>query len=153
MLSELLPAMLARDPADRPTAAQALRLLREVAGPQDPLPAPTPTPAPTPAPSVDDAGAPAAPPAGIGRFRGLLIGAGSAAVLGAVVVLAVRILLGGQGPAAPSDGTPTRATDAGSRWGDHRTADPCALVEPSVLGRFGGRSWTPPTATSTAATS
>ncbi|SHN22648.1 Serine/threonine protein kinase [Streptomyces yunnanensis] len=135
VLSELLPAMLARDPADRPTAAQALRLLREVAGPQDPLPAPTRMP--TPAPSAEDAAVPAPPPAGIGRFRGLLIGAGSAAVLGAVVVLAVRILLGGQGPAVPPGGTPTRAADAGSGWGNHRTADPCALVEPSVLGRFG----------------
>jgi serine/threonine protein kinase len=48
VLAPLLPTMLARNPANRPTASEVSRLLEEIAGPQDPLP---------PAEQADESGA------------------------------------------------------------------------------------------------
>ncbi|MFJ9818558.1 protein kinase [Streptomyces sp. NPDC101151] len=145
VLSSVLPAMLARDPEDRPTAVEARQMLREIAGPQDPLPAPVPSnadeggsaPEPLSGGLSGCAGTARGAVAGIGRFWNLLLGVGSAAVLSAVVVLVARMPAGGPDTAVPPDGSSTRAGHTAFLWGDHRTADPCALVEPSVFGRFG----------------
>lgn len=143
VLGTVLPAMLTRDPEHRPTAERARLLLAEIAGAQEPLPPPDDAgegePAPEP-PSVRRVGL-AGPVLGAlsvtGRSRRSLIGLGSLVVLGAVAVLVAGLLAGDRGAAAPSAGGTTGAARTASLLGDHRTADPCALVEPSVFGRFG----------------
>ncbi|MGW7349751.1 protein kinase domain-containing protein [Streptomyces sp. NPDC054784] len=159
-LADVLRAMLARDPGARPDAATARDLLEAVAAPPDELAALTP-----PASAWDTA--PAFDPASFGdrvraaggsavvRAGGALRGgeragrrrrwllAGTAAVL---LVLLTGWLVplpfpgGGDGDGRDDGKQPPPSGQAGNHGpllGTHRTADPCALLEPSDLGRFG----------------
>ncbi|GCB52867.1 serine/threonine-protein kinase [Streptomyces sp. NL15-2K] len=202
VLAALLPAMLARNPAHRPTAPEARRLLEEIAGPQDPLPqlekadepgagstgeadesrvgstgepdAPKPAEAgPEPrggreggagplngrasGSRAQEAGSPGSPelpsdghrPAVPAPSRGFLVAAVAAVLaLTLVVLLVVELMSGGgrekgrtvgkAGPGASgSAASPPVSVKSASVFGDHRTADLCALADPAVLGRFG----------------
>ncbi|MFD5127912.1 serine/threonine-protein kinase [Streptomyces olindensis] len=126
-LYPVLAAMLRRDPAQRPDAAEAGRLLAAVAESGAPAP---------------DGGSTA--PGG-GRRRRAWFGA----ALGVCAALALGLvaLPGGD----DGDGTGTGTRDSAGRQlpedpgkggtrsliGDPRTADVCALTDPAALGRFG----------------
>ncbi|MEU1722806.1 serine/threonine-protein kinase [Nonomuraea sp. NPDC005692] len=127
-LAPLLDALLQRDPARRPTAAQALALLaatatRQPAAPPRALPA-APYPPHPAAPAVPSNGPYLAPPAGPPplRRRSLLLYGGAAALLSAAGAAAV-ILLGDDdtpahtpqaqpSPTPKTSGPPTPATIA-----------------------------------------
>ncbi|MEV0444368.1 serine/threonine-protein kinase [Streptomyces spectabilis] len=128
-LGELLPAMLDPAPKNRPAAAEAGRLLAQVAGPQEPLPRG----------DMDGDGE----GEGVGqdsessgrivlpgRSRQFVIVAAVAVVTLAAAVWAPRLW--------PDDGDdgPDRKRTA-PVLGDHRTVDPCALADPAALKRFG----------------
>ncbi|MFF5983270.1 serine/threonine-protein kinase [Streptomyces olindensis] len=130
-LYPVLAAMLRRDPAQRPDAAEAGRLLTAVAE------------SGTPAPD----GRPAAPGGGRRLRR-----AWFTAALGvcAALVLGLAVLPGGDGGDG-GDGTGAGTRDSAGRQlpenrgkggtrsliGDPRTADVCALTDPAALDRFG----------------
>jgi hypothetical protein len=153
-LREVLVAMLRRDPKDRPDPAEAGELLRSVAGPRRDLPE-------LPLPSKDGgryAEEPVWPadgtgrtPAGIAGFVRRHQGRAVAVAVAVVVLLGVgtgwwalshgsgRRTAGGSHP-APAPRTSSVATAkprSASVIGDHRTADPCALLNPAALSRFG----------------
>ncbi|MFD9906836.1 serine/threonine-protein kinase [Streptomyces sp. NPDC059063] len=129
-LAGILPAMLDATAKNRPTAAEARRLFERAAGPQDRLP---------PQRGGDD-GDGAGPDSGAGphgrgvhpgRSRQLIVAVGVAAVTLAAALLAPELWPDGGSDDGRGGGT------AGSRVGEHRTADPCALADPAALKRFG----------------
>ncbi|MFJ2958532.1 serine/threonine-protein kinase [Streptomyces sp. NPDC087270] len=165
-LREPLTAMLRRDPGARPSAAEALELLRAAAGPVAELPAlPDPLePTERSSGTAEDGSEPARFPPGLfrpGLFRPTPLRPGRflrdhlrsvVAVSAAVVVLAaaagVWAASGGSGGASAAPGSapsgrpaPKAPTSAGSvsaaLFGDQRTADPCALAKPAALAKYG----------------
>ncbi|MFC5832682.1 serine/threonine-protein kinase [Nonomuraea insulae] len=141
-LAGVLAGMLRRDPDERPDAAQARRRLEEVASPPGPIPAL--------AQDLDAKPDPGGLPA---LVRGIpaLVRSRRPILAGAAVALVAALALwqwGGdwiQLPSPPTGGTPAAGgAITGSRspavqgvLGDRRTADPCALLEPASLARFG----------------
>lgn len=135
-LADVLAAMVRRDPEERPDAAEARRRLEEVASPPGPIPALTQDLGHEP----DPGGLPA-------LVRGIpaLVRSRRPFLAGAAVALVVALALwqwGGRIPllSPPTGGTPaagTRSPAVKDVLGDRRTADPCALLEPASLGRFG----------------
>ncbi|AXE89280.1 serine/threonine-protein kinase [Streptomyces sp. Go-475] len=127
-LRPVLAAMLRRDPAQRPDAAEAGRLLAAVAESGTQVPG----------------GRPAEPGGGRRRRRVLFAGA-----LGLCAALALGLVALPGGDAGDGTGTGTRDSvgrqlpeDPGkggtrSLIGDPRTADVCALTDPAALDRFG----------------
>jgi eukaryotic-like serine/threonine-protein kinase len=118
-LEPALARLLARDPADRPTAEGAASLLHAVTGDTSRPPRPRGV-------------------ARASRRRPLLVvGAVAAALLVVAGVVAVTMLLLLR-PAAPAP-APAAAghTAAASGLGDIRTVDPCALTDPAALQGFG----------------
>nr|WSZ94547.1 hypothetical protein OH820_01830 [Streptomyces sp. NBC_00857] len=154
-LGDILPAMLDRDPRNRPDAARVRGLLEEIAGPQEPLP-PDRTGQDTPYEPLGhdertgrgtrfgDRGGWWSGPVALLRSLGsrpLLVGTVAVAL---ALAVAVPVTLhdsnhensGTDDPRPPSSSTgPPK--DVLSVIGDHREADPCALTEPSALVRFG----------------
>ncbi|MER6913461.1 caspase family protein [Streptomyces sp. NPDC000594] len=105
----------------------AIALVRNRAG-TDLLPLPPSLPPPPPRPGQRPGPRP-------GQRRGR-------ALAGALLALALPFTLvgdagAGPGGPSPSAGGPPSAETGRSRFGDHRTADPCALVDARVLARFG----------------
>lgn len=139
-LGALLAAMTAADPADRPTAEAAARLLWELADRDEPEPTP-----------ADDGGhrttgadvrpddpteppGPDRPDPGRGRRRGRVAAAVVLAVVALGVALGVAQLPRPGGTPAPEPLT-LPATLPALAVGDQRTADPC-LVDPAALAPF-----------------
>ncbi|MBO3676327.1 serine/threonine-protein kinase [Streptomyces sp. NEAU-YJ-81] len=146
-LGGVLTAMLQRDPGARPTAAEALGALTEIAGPPDRFPTLPLTPATTPytatiAHSEDPAGGQwrrtTTTVAALVRRRPLLTAGAAAVTALAIAVPFIVMSLGGESgdKADPSPTRPTSAAGAGF-IGDPRTADPCALLNASVFDRYG----------------
>ncbi|MFE6591752.1 serine/threonine-protein kinase [Streptomyces sp. NPDC057781] len=122
-LYPVLTAMLRRDPRQRPSAAEAGRLLEQVAGSE-------------PAPSRDTA----TTVTGRRRWRRPLIAAGLAVC--ALLALGPALVPGTDGGRAtprPSQSRPTDASDGEPHTlvGDPHTADVCALSDPAALEPFG----------------
>ncbi|TDD02421.1 serine/threonine protein kinase [Nonomuraea deserti] len=116
-LAGALSAMTRPDPADRPDAAGARRLLEQVAGAHEPVPGP-----------VDADGAePGSPPGPRRRWRPAV-----AASAAALVLIAVAAWL-----YFPRDRPPATAAPSPVRQADLRAADPCALLDPASLRGFG----------------
>lgn len=113
-LYPVLTAMLQRDPRQRPTAAEAGRLLTAVAGP---------------GPDLSEAGTTEPPRS---RRRWLPAAVGGAAALALVLSLAIS---GDDGDATRDSSSPSG--EAESLIGDPRTADLCALADVDALARFG----------------
>ncbi|MEV0312528.1 serine/threonine-protein kinase [Nonomuraea fuscirosea] len=154
-LTGVLAEMLRRDPGDRPDADEARRRLEELADPAAPLPALDAEPAPSRSPAIGFARIPR-PHAtgrertgreGIGRERiGRRRHRGTAAVL-AVLIAGITVAAWAwwswtpgplPSPAARTQDTRQPLHSAGGKViGDPRTADPCALLDPASLGRFG----------------
>lgn len=142
-LHDVLAAMLQRDPRDRPRAAEARRLLEEIASAPEALTLPIPDVDTAADPDSVD-GEPAAGRriwnallASVKQHPRLATGAAAAAVALAVVVPLVQVAQGaGEGDARPGE-TALSAKNARSVIGDPRTADPCALTEPAALRPFG----------------
>ncbi|MEO3870044.1 serine/threonine-protein kinase [Nonomuraea sp. B12E4] len=146
-LADVLRPMLSRDPDERPGAAEARLRLEAVAG------APEPIPEPDPAGDGRDEHGPGwrfvrRPVLGSlpGPFLGPVPVVGLVALAAALALaLAVpSVMSGWDGPTptvAVERPTPTpgggRPAPPPSLLGDPRTADPCALLEPASLGRFG----------------
>lgn len=163
-LRDTLAAMLARDPATRPDASAARELLRAAAGPPAELP-PLPDPLPPERTGSDSAPWPPSADEGDDHDDGAPHPARRAAALirrhrvpAAVTVLALLAAGAGAGlalhggghhapqvtaDARPPASTAPRATPTAARpgsaspLGDHRTADPCALLDPAALRRYG----------------
>ncbi|MFI6343958.1 protein kinase [Streptomyces sp. NPDC050560] len=133
-LAGILPELLARDPARRPDAAAARRRLDEVAGPQEPLPPPLEGDG-----GRDGTDSAAVPGRRVGAWAAArsrpVLAVGAAAVVAAAAVAATLALDGDGGGAPPR--RPAAGGAAVSLIGDHRTADPCALVDPRALGGYG----------------
>jgi hypothetical protein len=111
-LQPLLATMLAREPNSRPGAELARRLLHEI---------------------VTDRGTPAPPLPSRPARRSWLSRRTAAVGAGVLVVAALLVGFLVIRPAAqPAAGS------ASATIGDPRTADPCGLVNPSTLARFGG---------------
>ncbi|WP_461061118.1 serine/threonine-protein kinase [Streptomyces pseudoechinosporeus] len=157
VLSDILPAVLDREPKNRPTATEARRLLEEVAGPQEPLPPAEPgrNTRTGPVPDVGEVLPPDDAPRSElrGRAAALVRSRLFLVATTAVLTLAVAFLVGriipddreAQGdrteavPSAPgaTGSAASQSKNAGSVIGDHRTADLCALSSTSVLKPFG----------------
>ncbi|QXJ22292.1 serine/threonine protein kinase [Actinomadura graeca] len=129
-LSEVLAVLSRPDPADRPGAVEARRMLAEVAGDAE---AELPVHA---VPTLDgpDTGQEEVrrsgrrPVASVRRHP--LAAAGAALVVAAAVALLVASVLGDeQGSRAQADPV--------SLVGDPHTVDPCALADPAALGKYG----------------
>ncbi|WP_343986658.1 serine/threonine-protein kinase [Pseudonocardia aurantiaca] len=142
-LGEVLRHLTADDPAARPTAQQAQYALQSVAAWRPAPPGAQPTQRAVPLPVAQPAPQ---------KFRSSwgILAAVLALVLVAGVVTAVALFGAetartGQPSAAGSTGAPTSAPAASSAAevpaplsiGDPRTADPCSLVDPAVLNRYG----------------
>ncbi|MFI1021673.1 serine/threonine-protein kinase [Streptomyces olivaceus] len=130
-LRPVLTAMLHRDPRQRPDAAEAGRLLVDVAG-AGPEPS---SPSPGTAGTVTGRGL---------RRRPLLAAALAVSTVVALGLVAVQDH-GGDGTAASSPSRAARDRTAGATAnggtgalvGDPRTADVCALADPAALDQFG----------------
>lgn len=141
-LGSILTAMLQRDPGARPTAAQALTALTDIAGPPDRFPTLPMAPATTPYTDVLTRGeAPTATgglprrTATLVRHRPLLLaGAAAVTVLAIAVPFTVMSLGGEDGDKATP--TPGRTATAAGFIGDPRTVDPCALLKTTVFDRY-----------------
>jgi hypothetical protein len=151
-LREVLVAMLRRDPKDRPDPAEAGELLRSVAGPRRDLPE-------LPLPAKDegrDGEEPVWPADGTGRTSAGIAGfvrrhQGRAVAVAVVVLLGVgtgwwalshgsgrrAVAVSHPAPVSRTSSVATAKPRSASVIGDHRTADPCALLNPAALGRFG----------------
>ncbi len=150
-LSEVLAGMLGREPGSRPSAEQARERLRTAAGPVKELP-PLPDrlePDDTRDPPLTGGGG-RGDPAAFGAPRAFLRRHARAAVAVAVTLAVLALGAGawavarGPGSSGGKDGAvhraaPSRSTAAApaSLFGDHRTADPCALTRPSALAPYG----------------
>ncbi|MBA6433644.1 serine/threonine-protein kinase [Streptomyces sp. GMR22] len=141
-LGSILTAMLQRDPGARPTAAQALTALTDIAGPPDRFPTLPMAPATTPYTDVLTRGeAPTATgglprrTATLVRHRPLLLaGAAAVTVLAIAVPFTVMSLGGEDGDKATP--APGRTATAAGFIGDPRTVDPCALLKTTVFDRY-----------------
>ncbi|MFC4048747.1 serine/threonine-protein kinase [Actinomadura syzygii] len=130
-LAGVVAALLRPEPGARPAPAEARRLLEEVAGPAEPE---RPGYA---APTEDESSAavrttqPWRRPVAFARRHPVAVSAA-----GAVVALgvALAIVIPSSGGTAPAKPKPKPV----SLIGDPRTADPCALTDPSALRKFGG---------------
>ncbi|WP_413099596.1 serine/threonine-protein kinase [Streptomyces sp. Inha503] len=138
-LGAILTAMLQRDPGARPTAAQALAALTDVAGPPDQFPALPMSPSTTPYTDVltrseTPAGGPPRRTATLVRRRPLLLAGAAAVTALAIAVPFIVMSLGDEGgdKATPAPGR----TAAAGFIGDPRTADPCALLKAGVFHRY-----------------
>ncbi|MFE2180300.1 serine/threonine-protein kinase [Streptomyces sp. NPDC059455] len=138
-LGSILTAMLQRDPGARPTAAEALTALADIAGPPDQFPTLPMAPSTTPYTDVLTLGevTAAGPPrrtATLVQRRPLLMAGAAAVTALAIAVPFIVMSLGGE------DGD--RATPAPDKTaaagfiGDPRTADPCALLNATVFHRY-----------------
>lgn len=153
-LADVLAAMMRRDPGERPDAAEARRRLEEVADPAGAIPSLARDPGDEPEPDRLPAR---------GRFAAGALATVLAAVLAAVLAIALWAWSGGLTPQPTGTGTgdlgtgglgtggaESRRAAAGTPSagnplsppardviGDRRTADPCALLRPATLGRFG----------------
>lgn len=116
-LSPVLAALLATDPAERPTAATARVQLRELVGASD-----------------ESWDVPAAP---LRRRRRALAAVGAAVVALGVVVSAVVLLTGDRPPGRTAAGAGSDATPTAAVIDDPHTADPCGLVVADMYERFG----------------
>ncbi|MEU3731549.1 serine/threonine-protein kinase [Streptomyces sp. NPDC033538] len=125
-LYPVLTAMLRRDPRERPDAAEAKRLLEDIAGSE-------------PKRSRDTAGA----VTGRRRRRRSLL----AAALGISAVLGLGpVVVQDHGDGGKAEGQPVRSRleknasdgEPEALIGDPHTADVCALTDPAALDRFGG---------------
>ncbi|MFF1921206.1 serine/threonine-protein kinase [Streptomyces sp. NPDC058221] len=154
-LGDILPAMLDRSPGNRPGAAEVRTRLEEIAGLQEPLPPARSAQDPPPSPSREGGGGTNPDgsntrgaqgwwrrPAALVSARGprpLVLGAAAVAVVAAVVCAEFALPAKGPGPEGQKEAgsSASQAADMLSAIGDHRTADPCALISPSALARFG----------------
>ncbi|MGA8113603.1 MAG: serine/threonine-protein kinase, partial [Actinocatenispora sp.] len=114
LLGPVLSLLLRTGPADRPDAAQARRMLAELA------------------PSAPVRLSRRASPGGVRRGTRRRI---ARLAPGVVVALVGTLLLAARGDGHPLRGVPQPATPAAI--GDPRTADPCALLDRAAMGRFG----------------
>ncbi|WP_163572577.1 serine/threonine-protein kinase [Fodinicola feengrottensis] len=132
-LTPLISAMLAPEPADRPTAAQAAQALAEVAN-GSALPS---VPAALLGPDGLPERTPEWWPSWLTRRRSRMVGVAAVAV--AVVVVLLAVFVSGVGrhslpvkPVAGRDPSPSGSAAAKpATVGDPRTADPCALLKTS----------------------
>ncbi|MEU5924519.1 serine/threonine-protein kinase [Streptomyces antimycoticus] len=143
-LGGVLTAMLQRDPGTRPTAAEALGALTEIAGPPEQFPTLPLAPANTRhtatlAHSEDPAQGPwrrtTTTAAALVRRRPLLAAGAAAVTALAISVPFIVMSLGGESE-DKADPSPASPTSAGF-IGEPRTADPCALLSASVFQRYG----------------
>ncbi|MBP8533442.1 serine/threonine-protein kinase [Streptomyces sp. MK37H] len=138
-LGSILTAMLQRDPGARPTAAEALSALTDIAGPPDQFPTLPMIPSTTPYTDVltrgeVPAGGPQRRTATLVRRRPLLL-AGAAAV--AALAIAVPFIVMSLGDEDGDKATPAPDKTAAAGFiGDPRTADPCALLNATVFHRY-----------------
>lgn len=142
-LGGVLTAMLQRDPGARPTAAEALSVLTDIAGPPDRFPTLPLTSATTPYTAALSHGE---IPAGdrprtttaLVRRRPLLMAGAAAVTALAISVPFIVMSLGGDDgdKAGPAPNKPNEPASA-AFIGDPRTADPCALLNATVFGRYG----------------
>ncbi|MFC7583835.1 hypothetical protein ACFQYP_08765 [Nonomuraea antimicrobica] len=148
-LTGVLAAMLRRDPGERPDAADARRRLEEIAAPAGPIPALAAGPDHEPDPGglpalVRDL--PALVRALPDRVRGLPASSGPPGGRGRDGAAhrgrprrrrrAVGLGRADHRRPAPAAGAPTGGTPL-DVVGDRRTVDPCALLRPAALVRFG----------------
>lgn len=147
-LTGVLAEMLRRGPGDRPDADEARRRLEELADPAAPLPALGAEPARSRSPALGFGRSPHPHATGrerIGRGRHRRRAAVLAMVIAGITVAAWAWWSWTPGsppsPAARTRDTrqPLHSTSpaGGNVIGDPRTADPCALLDPASLGRFG----------------
>ncbi|MQA79028.1 MAG: protein kinase [Streptosporangiales bacterium] len=118
-LVPVLTALLATDPARRPTAAAARSLLRELVGTGD-----------------DTWDIPVVPLRRRSRRRAVTTVAAAAVAL-AVTVSAVALLAGDRRPGRTAAGAGTPAASTGAVIDDPHTADPCGLIQAETYERFG----------------
>ncbi|WP_158883191.1 protein kinase domain-containing protein [Amycolatopsis anabasis] len=112
-LAPVLAALLRREPGERPDAGEARRLLDEIAR---------------------TGSAKAVPPPGAGRRRARRLVLLAAAATAAVALAVTWTVL----PDRPRTiSASVAAPQPPPLIGDPRTADPCALLDPAALGRFG----------------
>jgi eukaryotic-like serine/threonine-protein kinase len=126
-LAPVLAALLHSDPRCRPTAEQATDMLGTVAQGRE-VPPWVP-------PVVSE---PRTTPLSRGSFlrrRSTLVGLAAAIVVVALVV--ILLPLWRDDPSAGAGGPTKPNTDIAPVLGDPRTADPCALMDPNALARFG----------------
>ncbi|WP_413811388.1 serine/threonine-protein kinase [Streptomyces sp. OE57] len=138
-LGAILTAMLQRDPGARPTAAQALAALADIAGPPDQFPVLPMAPSTTPytdvltRSEVPAGGVPRRTATLVRRRPFLLAGAAAFTALAIAVPFIVMSLGDEDGDkATPAPGK----TAAAGFIGDPRTADPCALLRAGVFDRY-----------------
>ncbi|MBD3005040.1 MULTISPECIES: serine/threonine-protein kinase [unclassified Streptomyces] len=138
-LGGLLTAMLQRDPGARPTAAEALAALTDIAGPPDQFPTLPTAPATTPYTDVLTRGQ--IPAGGLTRRTATLVGrrplllACAAAVTALAIAVPFTVMSLGDGSGDKATPAPGKPAAAGF-IGDPRTADPCALLKPTVFHRY-----------------
>ncbi|GAA2300449.1 serine/threonine-protein kinase [Streptomyces violaceusniger] len=138
-LGGLLTAMLQRDPGARPTAAEALAALTDIAGPPDQFPT-LPT-APSTMPYTDVLTRGQIPAGGLTRRTATLVGrrplllACAAAVTALAIAVPFTVMSLGDGSGDKATPAPGKPAAAGF-IGDPRTADPCALLKPTVFHRY-----------------
>lgn len=136
-LTPVLHALMAKNPADRPSAAQARSLLAAVAEGREPTP--LPTPGASHSPTVTDVRA-AAPPAAPGE-HGPTVGVGgpggaAAEPAGAAGPGATGSGAGGAGPTGPSPTGPTGPVNAGAPtagWPSGPGAQGAPATQPTPL--------------------
>ncbi|MFI0821122.1 serine/threonine-protein kinase [Streptomyces sp. NPDC021098] len=144
-LRGVLTAMLQQDPGARPTAAEALGALTDIAVSPEQFPVlPEAAPATTPYTATvayregAAGGRQPRPIASLVRRRPLLTAGAAAVTALAIAVPFLVTSLGGDsgdGEAAPSSTTPAELTSA-DFIGDPRTANPCALLNAGVFDRY-----------------
>nr|WP_078610343.1 MULTISPECIES: serine/threonine-protein kinase [Streptomyces] len=142
-LGGVLTAMLQHDPRTRPTAVESLNALAGIVGSPDQLPT-LPLTSVT-KPYTDTVADVADPPGGqrrrtttLIRRRPLLTAGVTAGTALAIAVPFIVMRLGGEADAdkpTPPAGGATRPSASGF-IGDPRTADPCALLDATVFGRY-----------------
>ncbi|MGY0056014.1 serine/threonine-protein kinase [Streptomyces sp. LZ34] len=141
-LREVLTAMLQPETGRRPSAAEALRALREVAGPEEQLPqvpVDKVTKRLTPFEDAEEVSKQGSP-----RRRPLLIGGAAASVMAAAVTAAMlwpndpplKKPSPPHGSSSSATGQPTATSAGGFGLGDPRTVDPCALLKTGAFERF-----------------
>ncbi|MYU10716.1 protein kinase [Streptomyces sp. SID8361] len=141
-LGGVVTAMLQRDPGARPTAAEVLGVLTDIAGSPDRFPTLPLTPSTTPYTATFGYGE--VPAGGRTRTTAPLVGrrpllmAGAAAVTAlAISVPFIVMSLGDDGDQAdPAPNKPDKPNSA-AFIGDPRTADPCSLLNATVFDRYG----------------
>lgn len=128
-LAPVLAALLHPDPRRRPTAAQATDMLGTIAQGRE-VPEWVP-------PAVSE---PRTTPLSRGSFLrrpSVLVTLAAAVVVVVSLVIVLPLWRGDDPPAKAGGGQPAPNLDIAPVLGDPRTADPCALVVPEALERFG----------------